>query len=146
MVGKNYGIWKGWVHMGRSIKRAYNYGIPIACYFELKYFCLQYDSMKQQLEGLDGIKGVSYGELNGSGGTGDPTATVALQTIRLKKDIEAIESTAEEVGEGVQRELLYAVTQDLPYERTNAPCGRRQFYEKRRAFFNKLYEKRKRVI
>lgn len=58
------------------------------------------------------------------------------------KDTRLIEDTAEETDKELAEYILKNVTEGIPYEYMNVPCGRKQFYEKRRQFFTALSKKR----
>lgn len=66
---------------------------------------------------------------------------MAIKRVELKRDIEAIEKTAEEVAPAIKDSLLLNVTQGITYTYFNLPCGKNYFYRCRRNFFNKLAEK-----
>jgi len=91
------------------------HGISKHAYLELRYFCLQYrDFKRQQLLGHCGL----------------------------------IEQAALEAGAEVYQPLLSSVTTGVTYEQMQArgagiPCGRRQFYERRREFFRVLNGKKR---
>ena len=92
-----------------------NMGISQNKYNELKYFCAQYDEKKKEAK---------------AGST------------QCRNDIELIERTAIMADGGIYPYILKNVTEKIPYEYMNVPCGRRQFYEARRIFFILLAEKR----
>lgn len=50
-----------------------------------------------------------------------------------------IENAAKETDEQLYKYIIKNVTEGVPYEVLNVPCGRRQFYDKRKLFFYKLY-------
>ena len=86
-------------------------GISAERYLELKYFCLQYRRMKAQ------------------------------QTARYEEYAKIIEQcviAACEPDCGLYAPLLQNVAEGTKYECLSAPCGRRQFYEKRALFFELL--------
>ena len=63
---------------------------------------------------------------------------------KYMKDIELIEKTAAETDSELYNFILLNVTDGVAYEFFDAskrPCGRRQFYEKRKEFFARLTEK-----
>lgn len=91
------------------------YGISREKYAELKYFCMQYHEKKREA-------------LNGN-------------TLR-QKDVEQIEQTALETDPSLYPYILRSVTEGIPYEYMDVPCGRKQFYEARRIYFILLAEKR----
>lgn len=117
------------------------YGISKMRYRELKYFCLQYPEKKQKLSRLLGIGAVVNDGMPKGNKTSDPTATTAIKIAELEDDIETIEQTALEAAPGMHEQLIKNVTEDIPYEYMDVPCGRRQFYTYRRKFFYLLSEK-----
>ena len=70
----------------------------------------------------------------------------AEKAISLKKDIEMIEQSAIEADSNIYGYILRNVTEKILYEYMDVPCGRRQFYEKRKLFFCILYMKRRKLI
>lgn len=91
-----------------------DYGISRNKYNELKYFCMQYAEKKQEA-GSNGLR---------------------------RREIEQIEQSAMEADGDIYGYLLKNVTEGIPYEYMDVPCGRRQFYEARRTFFILLARKR----
>lgn len=55
-----------------------------------------------------------------------------------KADCELIEEAAKGVGEWIAPYIIKNVTEGIPFEHMPVPCGRNQFYEKRKEFFCKL--------
>lgn len=84
-------------------------------YNELKYFCAQYDEKKKEAK---------------AGNT------------QCRQDIDLIEQTAIMADRDIYPYILKNVTEKIPYEYMDVPCGRRKFYEARRIFFSLLAEKR----
>lgn len=110
-------------------------------YNELRYFCLQYWSKKQEIEKLYGTSGASSDGMPRASGCGNPTEKAALRLIQLKGDIQMIEQTAIEADPNLYTWILKSVTEGIPYENMDVPAGRRQFYEARRYFFCLLAQK-----
>lgn len=88
-------------------------------YWELKSYCRQYDYYKKQLLKAMNIKPKEY----------------YLNRCRL------IEQSAVEANNDIYIYIIRSVTQGMTYEQLNVPCGRRQFYEARRKFFEILADK-----
>ena len=84
------------------------YGIPKERYYELKWFCQQYDRKKRDAAALLTTRistpapatyhraGKEYGTFlpRGSGGDSDPTARIAEKRERLLNDVRVIERAA----------------------------------------------------
>lgn len=85
-------------------------------YLELYYFCLQYDAKKRRISNTE-----------------DET-----EKSKLKKEIGMIDTAlllatdSEVVADCIKKNVT---SKNMPWEKQNAPIGRRQFYEKRRKFF-----------
>lgn len=92
-----------------------DYGIFRNKYNELKYFCMQYSEKKREA-------------MSGS--------------CLRNADIKQIEQAAMESDMNIYPYILRNLTEGIPYEYMDVPCGRRQFYEARRAFFILLASKR----
>lgn len=111
-------------------------------YMELKYLCLQFNDMKHELQSLNyGLKAVVVTGMPSSHKLSNSTEEIAIKKMKLMKKIEAIEQSAIEVDVDIYQYILKAVTEGLPFEYLAVPCGRRQFYEKRRLFFILLDKK-----
>lgn len=59
-----------------------------------------------------------------------------------RTDLELIEQSAVEADPDIFPYILKNVTEGIPYEYMDVPCGRKQFYEARRVFFILLAQKR----
>lgn len=115
-------------------------GISPARYDELKNICRQYREYKRQLNlaraGVSDKKGGS-----GAWRKPDPTgnAAVALADHPCARRVRIIEQCAKEAAEPpIAQALLKSVTQGVSYEHLRPPCGARQFYGMRLAFFIRL--------
>ena len=109
-------------------------------YKELQYFCMQYREKKKAIEDGYGGQAVRYDNLpHSSGNISDPTYANASRMIKMKEDVEIIERAAKETDRELYRYIIRNVSDWIPFEYLNVPCGRRQFYNKRRLFFYKLY-------
>lgn len=122
----------------------YKYGISKHRYRELRYFCLQYDEWKEQRKALNtplsahSITSIS----KTTGNISDPTAWTAAKLTDLTEKLTLIEQTAIEAHAELYPYILKSVTQEIPYEYMDAPCGRQQFYKARQRFFCLLSDKR----
>ncbi len=97
-------------------------------YRELKYFCLRYSKMKQEIQSNGGS--LVYGPIGGY--------TISNKRIeQFECDVKLIDRALELTTENeiVRGHLLRSVTENINYERLDIPMGRRQFYELRRKFF-----------
>lgn len=112
-------------------------------YRELKYLCLQYNELKEKLKelSLESIKAVQITGMPSAHNISNTTEDIAIKKIEIERKIKAIEQSAIEVDSNMYRYILKAVTEGLPFEFLSIPCGRRQFYEKRKLFFSILDEK-----
>lgn len=117
-----------------------SYGIDRDLYDELRAFCRQYGSKREQLRAIRG----GFNDLGGTGqprgnGVGDPTARRALRAEQLAADIAVIERSVEEACEpGVRRAMLLNVAFGVRYEDLIVPECRDKFFCDRRAFFYRL--------
>lgn len=118
------------------------YGISKNAYRELYYFCLQYEEKREQLKHLYGGKSPIISGMPKGSGRSDSTFNTAEKALRLRKDIEDIEQAAIEADGEIYGYILDNVARGIPYERMNVPCGRRQFYDRRKAFFYILHRKK----
>lgn len=128
--------------MNRRALNLSEYNLSKAGYYELYWFCRQYPDKKlkaslmirtgnQALSGMPHCQGVS-----------DSVYSAAISRERLLKDCELVEQAAIEADAELYQAILRNVTLGEPYERIGPPCGRRQFFEKRRIFFYLLQERK----
>ena len=111
------------------------YEISLNRFRELKYFCLQYDDKKRELNSLMFISSPAYDGQPHGHSISDTTAKKALRVAELKKDVELIEQCAVEADSTIYRYIVTNVTKGLAYEFLGVPMGKNHFYEKRRKFF-----------
>ena len=100
---------------------------------------MQYKEKKKLIKYGYGPKAVKFLPVCVKGGISDSTFETANQMIKIKRDVEMIESAARETDEQLSAYIIKNVTEAIPYEVLNVPCDRRQFYDKRKLFFYKLY-------
>lgn len=114
-----------------------DYGIDAQRYAELLAICRQYDKYKR----ADAQLRRGECDRRSCGNTAwhrrDPTGNQAarLADSRCGARAKAIEAAAESVGGALGPYILRNVARGIPYERLGVPCGRRKFFEVRRAFF-----------
>ena len=110
------------------------------------HFALQYSEWKRQYSDAFGsaIKAVDYDDMPHATGSSDPTARIAMRSSILRSNIDLIENTALIAGQEVAEYILYAVTHEgttynyLSGDRCilgRIPCGRNQYYQRRRLFY-----------
>ena len=118
-------------------------------YYELKHFCLQYPTWKQEYSMLDipSIRSSSEERMPSSNIPGDPTAKLAIERAYYSDRIKLIERAAMEADEFLNNYILKAVTEELPFtylkSKLNIPCSRDTYYDRYRRFFWLLSEARK---
>ncbi len=110
-------------------------GMSVARQRELIYLCRQYDEMREKIGAIRG----GFNNLRRDGqprGTrcSDPTAMSAEHALKLRFRVEAIDGALGVLPPGLRGPVRRNVTRGIPYERLNAPCGHRQFYEARKTF------------
>jgi hypothetical protein len=118
------------------------YGISKDAYRELLYFCRQYVEKVNKLRTIRGIQPRVLSDMPRGANTSDTTAKQAAKAIALSRDIEAIEQSAIAASGDMYQYILDNVTKGVRYEYLGIPCGRRQFFNIRRAFFYILATKR----
>lgn len=117
-------------------------------HYELKHFCLQYNSFKKlHDEMLESC--ISAAKLEKESGTNIPsdiTAKYATKRLYYSERINMIEKAAMEADEDLYPYILKAVTEGLSfvYLKTvmNIPCGKDMYYDRYRRFFWLLNEAR----
>lgn len=104
--------------------------IPKNRYYELKYFCYQYQDWQKQYASLDGLATRENRE---------PTEREALEKVYLDGKIKLIQNTAALAGGWISDELLSGVTKGYSYDSMNTrkrmPCCREVYYTIYRKFF-----------
>ena len=106
-----------------------SYGISNYEYRELMYFCLQYQEKKNVINwGINSIN------------------TNLHYINKLKEDVETIEKAAKISDVILAEYIIKSISKGIPYENVRPPCGRRQFYEKRKKFFINLHMIRNKLI
>lgn len=123
-----------------------NFNISEYAYKELQYFCMQYGEKKKMIEEGYGPNGIRMKLTPRGSGVSDPTFETADRIIKIKNDIEMIENAAKETDGILYKYIIRNVSEGTPFEVLEVPCGRRQFYDKRKIFFNKLYRKKNEKI
>ncbi len=107
---------------------------------------MQYGEKKKIIEEEYGPRGIKMKLTPKGSGVSDPTFEAADRIIKIKKDIEMIESAARETDSILYKYIIKNVSEGTAFEILNVPCGRRQFYDKRKIFFSKLYRKKNEKI
>lgn len=120
----------------------HKYEIDTDQYRELFYFCKRYSTRQNEIESLYMLSEIVSDGMPRGNKTGDQTANKAIKIDKLKRENELIEQAAIETDSCIYKFIIKNVTDGTPYEYMRVPCGRRQFYEKRRLFFKILSEKR----
>ena len=115
--------------------------------YELKHFCLQYPTWKQEYAALSYISASPIEHKPSSNTPGDPTGHLALKRSYYKDRIELIERVAAETDKVLGGYILRGVTEGLSYNhlksRLKIPCGRDTYYGCYRRFFWLLSRARK---
>jgi len=112
------------------------YGISDYKYMELLYFCKQYREKKALLDHYGFVKAARVDTPNiKTGNMCDKTAEMAFQRIRLERDVKMVEDAAIQADPLLADKIIANVVDEIPYEYLGAPCGRRQFYVRRKLFF-----------
>lgn len=122
--------------------RLSDYNISRAKYNELKYFCMQFNEKKKEIQRNTGLKAVTNDGLPHGGSIGRPVENLAIRNAMLQADLDLILDTIKEADADISQWLFRNITEGIPYEWMDVPKGRRQFYESRRYFFYLLAQKR----
>lgn len=132
-----------------TISENNKYWIDKHRYYELKHFCLQYQSWKRiyaALEELD-ISSPAFDRIGSkASGPGDPTTKLAMAKLYYSDRIKMVERTAKDADEHIGEYILRAVTEELSYtylkSRLEIPCSRDMYYDRYRRFFWLLSKER----
>lgn len=124
-----------------ELSKSNRYWIEKNRYYELKYFCLQYQTWKRRYKELDGfsdrsIDEIVYSRLNN---IANPTHRTAEERSLYSERMEVIEKAAIEADPYLASYILKAVTEGLSYtylkSRLEIPCSRDTYYDRYRRFF-----------
>lgn len=126
----------------RRCMKLSDYNITRTKYNELKYFCMQYNEKKQELQKNYGLGNVVNDGMPKGNIPGNPVECAAIRNAMLRSDIEMIEQTAMEADSEIYQWIIKNVTEGLPYEYMDVPINRTDFYCIRKYFFYLLSLKR----
>ena len=124
-----------------ELSKSNRYWIEKNRYYELKYFCLQYQTWKRRYEELDGFSGRSIDEIVYSrlNNIANPTHRIAEERSLYLERMEVIEKAAIEADPYLASYILKAVTEGHSYiylkSRLEIPCSRDTYYDRYRRFF-----------
>lgn len=125
--------------MSRVIRRGYSFGLEKSRYLELRYFCLQYNLKKQAISRMGVKQKDRYEGDKGDKGGGSYECKGKLQLEKFRNDIKIIDKAIELGAGDIGEYMLRSITEDIGYNFLGVvPCGERQFYEYKRAFFKEL--------
>lgn len=119
-----------------------DYNISRAKYNELKYFCMQYEEKKQELNSSYGLGSVVNDGMPKGNLSGNPTESRAIRNVMLQSDLELIEQTVLEADADIYQWLFRNVTEGIGYDYLDVPMNRTDFYCSRKYFFYLLSLKR----
>ena len=131
-----------------EISKNNTYWIDKHRHYELKHFCLQYPTWKQEYlrSGVPTISSSVREHIQASGGHSDPTARFAIRRTYYAERMHLVEKVARETDKHLYEYILKAVTEGLSYtylkSRLGIPCGRDMYYDRYRKFFWLLSEAR----
>ena len=117
-------------------------------YYELKYFCLQYNTWKKTYAALTELSVSSpiLERIPSSGLPSDLTAKYAMRKAYYAEKIKSVEKAAMDADPDLYIYILKAVTEGLSftYLKTtlDIPCGKDMYYDRYRRFFWLLNKER----
>lgn len=130
-----------------ELSKKNTYWIERHRYYELKHFCMQYNTWKRERASLDGYSDPGIRPRVRTSGGNDPVAEAAMQREFYTNRIEMVERCARDTDGLIAPYILAGVTEGLTYEKLRArygvPCCRDSYYILYRRFFWLLSEARK---
>ena len=123
-----------------EISEKNKYWIDKHRHYELKHFCLQYNSWKKACAELDGYCEV-HDDIVGckSNIPGDPTGKCVQMRSGYLERMDLVKRTAYEADPILAEYIFKAVTEGLSYTYLstvmNIPCGKDMYYDRYRKFF-----------
>lgn len=124
-----------------NISNKNKYWISKHRHYELKHFCLQYPSWKQEYMSDEDISASvsNISRTEKSNSISDPTAKYAINREYYSKKIQLVEKAAKYADERLYEYILKAVTEGLSYTYLknvlHIPCGKDLYYDRYRKFF-----------
>lgn len=119
-------------------------------YYELKHFCMQYNSWKKSYLALDGFSKRTADPTTASIKTnvcGDPTVRCVEARAFYLDRIEMVERCAREADPALASYILKGIVEECSYEylktNLNIPCSRDTYYDRYRKFFWLLDKERR---
>lgn len=132
-----------------ELSRKNRFWIDRERYYELKHFCRQYPTWKQNYNNLDGLskRPIDPAGYSKSSETSDPTEKCVELKEFYRNRIDMIENTAKLTDPIIAPYILKGVTEGISYEcmraRIDIPCCKDKYYELYREFFWLLSRTRK---
>lgn len=130
-----------------QLSRRNPYWIDRHRYYELKHFCLQYNTWKENLRNIYGIPNPNFPRVGFSQKVSDPVLWSVELREEYRNKIHMVEDAALLASPELSVYILKAVTEGLAYENLHLihglPCGREMWYELYRKFFYILHRSRK---
>lgn len=129
-----------------EVSKKNKYWIDRHRYYELKHFCLQYNTWKKISNSL--IEPArSFNEIRTDVGMNRPTEISTILRADYIYRMEMVEKAAKEADMFLEKYILKSVTENLSYTYLktvlNIPCSRDLYYDRYRRFFWILNEYRK---
>lgn len=124
-----------------AISQKNRYWIDKHRHYELKHFCLQYPSWKQEYAIYDhpSISSSMADRMPSSNLPGDPTTNWVMRKAYYQERIKLVEDTVRQADRYLYDYILKAVTEELSYNylktKMGIPCGRDMYYDRYRRFF-----------
>ena len=124
------------------------YGISKNRFWELYYWCLQYNEWRDELKyKTDAVKSIEVTDMPVAHENGDSTQELAIRRAQLEQNCKIIEQTVLEADSEIYQYLLKAVTDENVTYRylklvMGIPCGKKMYYDRRRKFYWLLNQKK----
>lgn len=124
------------------------YGISKNRFWELYYWCLQYNEWKKELKyNTNTVGAMEITDMPTSRNFGDSTQQLAMRRVMLEQNCRLIEQTAIEADSDIYQYILKAVTEeDITFRYLKLimeiPCERKMYYDRRRKFYWLLSQKK----
>ena len=115
-------------------------------FYTAYHYALQYPEWKDMYYSIVDLSSSGNDGMPHASGVSNPTESKGLKALGLSEKIKMIEDTAKEAGEDLYPWLLKGVTNEgITYNYLRMimriPCGKNQYYDKRRKFYALLCDK-----
>ena len=132
--------------MGRNLSKKSKYYLPKPVREAMIKYAKLYPGWRARYNAIGGTKAMTISDMPRSGNLIDTTQRDGIRRAELDEKMNQIEDAAIKTDSSLFRYILIGVTEDLSYEimraRHRIPCGKNEYYAKKRRFYYILAQER----